>query len=456
MGCLNSTGGSAESDNQPTNLQRKKLKVGEGRKQQGVHELKQNYHIDSKTKVLGNGAFGRVFMTTNKFDSNFRVAIKVLDKFKLRDNIECIREEVAILNQLDHPNIVKYFETYDDQKYIYLVMEYISGCQLFDKITQQENQNFTERVAAEYMRSLFQAINHCHAQNIIHRDIKPENIMITESNTVRLIDFGLSKATRTNKNLTTVAGTPYYMAPEVLEGSYGPKADLWSLGVLLYTLVSGYLPFQGNKSADVFRKIKEADFHFRHAEFEIVSDECKDLINRLLVVNVKKRFTGQQALNHPWFKKFQSQTAQEGDQKLGGISDEVIKRLRSFKGVSTFKRAAMNLLVKTATEDEVRELRAQFQAIDTDGTGMIKASELNDILTAKRMNLSTQEIQEMIKEMDYHGNGKINYSEFLSATINVKKFLNDQRLRAIFSQFDTDGTQKITEENIYYAMQKLD
>ena len=93
------------------------------------------------------------------------------------------------------------------------------------------------------MKSLFQAINHCHAQNIVHRDIKPDNIMITNNNTVRLIDFGLSKASRNNRQLTTMAGTPYYMAPEVLEGSYSKKADIWSLGVLLYTLVCGYLLF---------------------------------------------------------------------------------------------------------------------------------------------------------------------------------------------------------------------
>lgn len=145
------------------------------------------------------------------------------------------------------------------------------------------------------MKDLFSAINHCHAQGIIHRDIKPENIMITDDDSVRLIDFGLSKASK-KKNLHTIAGTPYYMAPEVLEGNYGTKADIWSLGVLLYCLVSGYLPFQGHTSAEVFRKIKEANFHFKHAEFEVVSSECRDLITKLLVVNEKKRLSGQEAL----------------------------------------------------------------------------------------------------------------------------------------------------------------
>ena len=120
-------------------LNRQSISTVHGREQQGVHELKQNYVIDAKTKVLGVGAFGRVFMTNNKHDKNHKVAIKVLDKHKLQENIDCIIEEVAILNKLDHPNIVKYFETYDDNKYIYLVMEYVKGQMLFDKITQQEN-----------------------------------------------------------------------------------------------------------------------------------------------------------------------------------------------------------------------------------------------------------------------------------------------------------------------------
>ena len=183
--------------------------------------------------------------------------------------------------------------------------------------------------------------------------------MITDSGSVRLIDFGLSRASK-SKNLTDMAGTPYYMAPEVLHGSYQAQADIWSLGVLLYTLVSGYLPFQGNNSKEVFDKIKAADFHFNHEEFEIISDECKDLISKLLVTNPKKRYTGKEALDHPWFKNMNS--GQNSERKIGDptVSVDVINRLRNFKGVSKFKRAAMNVLVKMANEEEVAELRKQF------------------------------------------------------------------------------------------------
>ena len=227
---------------------------------------------------------------------------------------------------------------------------------------------------------------------------------------------------------------------------------------MLYTLVCGYLPFQGNNTADVFRKIKEADYHFNHVEFATVTEECKDLIRKLLVLNQKKRLSGQEALQHPWFKIFGSKSTTEESKRAAAdvkISNDVLQRLRSFKGVTTFKKAAMNLLVKTASEQEVQELRAAFQAIDTDGTGMIKAQELHDILMQKRMNVSDTEIREMIDQMDYHNNKKINYSEFLAATIDVRRFLTHDRLRAVFNQFDTDGSGKITEENIYLAMQKL-
>lgn len=362
-------------------------------------------------------------------------------------------EEVAILNTLDHPNICKYFETYDDSKYIYLVMELISGGQLFDKITSQENQTFTEKDACKYMRDLFSAINHCHAQGVIHRDIKPENIMITETGDLKLIDFGLAKAGKT-KNLKTIAGTPYYMAPEVLDGNYGAECDMWSLGVILYTLVSGYLPFQGQKREEVFSKIKEGSFHFNHPEFKIISDECKELIKKLLVVRPKDRVKGVDVLKHAWFTKFELNTSLRSNQGAQ-IDLEVLDRLKSFKGVSTLRKAALNMMVKMIDDRELENLREQFREIDEDGTGMIKASELAAVLRKRDLNMSNKEVEDLINEIDYHGNGKINYTEFLAATVSINKFMTDRRMRAIFSQFDTNNNGFITEENITLAMEKM-
>jgi len=158
------------------------------------------------------------------------------------------------------------------------------------------------------------------------------------------------------------------------------------------------------------------------------------LIKKLLVIDPEQRLTAHQALSHPWFTSVRNQddaTNKRSATEAGGavkVKDETLAKLKSFKGISTFKNAAMNLLVKTATDEEVQDLRAQFQAIDTDGTGMIEAQELHDILMQKRLNASDAEVTEIITQMDYHKNQKINYSEFLAATIDVQDFLTESRL----------------------------
>ena len=198
-----------------------KKKLLDSTQKQGAKELKKNYAIDDPaTKVLGSGAFGKVFLTHNLHNKNHKVAIKVMNKKKLWEHLDAIKEEVKILTKLDHPCIVKYYETYDDNKFIYLIMEYISGGELFEKITSQKNQTFSEPDAAKLMLDLFSALNHMHVQGVVHRDIKPENIMITNDDKVKLIDFGLSKRTEKGTKMKTIAGTPYYMAPEVLDGYY--------------------------------------------------------------------------------------------------------------------------------------------------------------------------------------------------------------------------------------------
>ncbi len=155
--------------------------------------MKQNYKISQSTKVIGAGSFGKVFLSENISDPSFQVAIKVLNKAKVKDNIQGIKEEVRILTKLDHPNIVKYYETYDDVKYMYLVMEYCPGGELFEKIASQKDQMFGEGEASKIMKKLLRAINHCHASGVVHRDIKPENIMYGKDGEIKLIDFGLSK-----------------------------------------------------------------------------------------------------------------------------------------------------------------------------------------------------------------------------------------------------------------------
>jgi calcium-dependent protein kinase len=157
-------------------------------------ELQRKYEINPE--VLGSGNFGKVFLAHNNLHPDHKVAIKTIPKHKLGDAISLIREEIRILQLLDHPNIIKYFETYESQKYMYLVMEYCGGGELFERITAKKEGGFSEENASKLMYKLFHAINHCHSNNIAHRDLKPENIMYSdkgEEAEIKLIDFGLSK-----------------------------------------------------------------------------------------------------------------------------------------------------------------------------------------------------------------------------------------------------------------------
>ena len=268
MGCIHPklNEKSASSSDSGPGLRKPNIRRSIGKAQQGVYELKRNYVIDAKTDVIGTGAFGKVYKTHRKHNRRSMVAIKVLDKRQIKTDIKTIIDEIAILSKLDHPNIVKYFETYDDRNFLFLVMEYINGEELLGMVKNRyEGQGMPEAVAANYLRQILLAVNYCHGQGIVHRDIKPTNIMVTKNGTIRLIDFGL--ATVNTATLRTRTGTPSYMAPEVLEGHYGPQCDMWSIGVMLYQLISGCLPFEARSQAKLFKMIRENEWDFQHRAF---------------------------------------------------------------------------------------------------------------------------------------------------------------------------------------------
>ena len=210
------------------------------------------------------------------------------------NNLEVLKDEIKILSSLDHPNIVKYYETYESPNYLYLVMEHCQGGELFKKLT-ENREEFTEQKAAHIMKSLFLAVNHLHSKGVAHRDLKPENVMYSQDERIKIIDFGLSKPTQllngSNAKFGTVVGTPYYLAPEVLRGDYSKECDCWSLGVMMYVILSGYLPFHGNGQIEVYNKVRKGEYTFDHPEFEAVHPSAKDLISKLLTVDKSARLT---------------------------------------------------------------------------------------------------------------------------------------------------------------------
>ena len=418
--------------------------------------------------IIGSGSFGKVMLAYNKLDhsKSKKVAIKAMKMKKVQNILKIIKRETAILQSLDHPNIVKYYETRYGSEYVYIVMEYCSGGELFQKILKEEV--FCELEAGNIMQKLLRAIAHCHANGIAHRDIKPENIMYASDDPdseVKLIDFGLSKAPAETKmsrgggqqlpkkrqlsRKGTMVGTPYYVAPEVLTGYYSYACDIWSLGVLLYILLSGYLPFGGKETSQIFDKIKSAQIMFDEDKWGKVSPEAKDLVTNMLNRNENLRLTATQCLNHPWFECL-TKRRQGGSQAL--LDPHILDRLKEYQGSSGFQKEVMNVLVKNLNDFEISSLKDQFHIIDQDQTGYITCEELREALNTVGNPLPPKQVDQLIMKIDYYGNHKINYSEFIAATLDAKSFLTKEKLWILFKHFDTDNSGVITEANIKEAL----
>merc|ERR1719409_1680432 len=192
------------------------------------------------------------------------MAVKSISKAQ-QAHLERLKQETTLMKMMDHPNIVKLYESFEDNRCIYLVMELCTGGELFDRII--DAGHFTEAQAATVMQNMFRAIFYMHENHVCHRDLKPENFLFTtkdpiEKTHLKVIDFGLAVKFEIGQVLTTKAGTPYYVAPQVLAGKYDHSADLWSCGVIMYVLLCGYPPFYGETDGQILEKVRLGNFSF--------------------------------------------------------------------------------------------------------------------------------------------------------------------------------------------------
>ena len=231
-------------------------------------------------KTLGSGAFGTVRLAIHKATKQTR-AVKVLKKAE--QDMEALLKEVEILSKLSHPNIMQIYEVFNDKTNFYIVSEFCQGGELFDQISKKGN--FSENDAAKIMKQVLSAITYSHQNNIVHRDLKPENILLEDKSSdlvVKIIDWGCAMSFKKNEKMHNADGTPYYIAPEVLEGNYDEKCDVWSCGVILYIMLCGYPPFNGETDDEILQAVKKGTFDFPKEEWGTVSQDAKDLINKML------------------------------------------------------------------------------------------------------------------------------------------------------------------------------
>ena len=245
---------------------------------------------------IGRGAFGKVNIALHVLSGHI-VAIKSFNKIKKSFPMNRIYYEIKLLKKLrNHKNIIKYFEHFETKKYFCIVMENISGGNLLKAINKMSK--FSEPMAKNIFKQLIQTIKYLHNNDIVHRDIKPDNILLELDNTIKLCDFGVSKQIKKGQLLTDSCGTPAFIAPEILKDNpYDPYiTDIWSSGVVLYIIVSGFFPFRGINEAELRKNILGG----KYPELFDVSDNLKDLINKMLEINPEKRISLDEILNHPW------------------------------------------------------------------------------------------------------------------------------------------------------------
>lgn len=257
-----------------------------------IYELKEE---------LGKGAFSVVRKGVNRESGQF-VAVKCVNRDNLpQEDEEALHTEVSILRHLHHKNIVQFIDFFTEPEFYYLVMEYMAGGELFNRIV--EKIAYQENEAREVVIGLLSAVKYCHELNVAHRDLKPENLLLVstkDDSNVKLADFGFATYCY-GSSLTQRCGSPQYVAPEILSNAvYGKAVDMWSLGVITFSLLGGYPPFDDREEHRLFDKIRSAQFSFHPKYWNHVSKEAKDFITRLLVADPYVRMSAEAALWHPW------------------------------------------------------------------------------------------------------------------------------------------------------------
>lgn len=252
-------------------------------------------------EVLGSGAFSEVVLAEEKATGKL-FAVKCIPKKALKGKESSIENEITVLKKIKHENIVALEDIYESPSHLYLVMQLVSGGELFDRIV--EKGFYTEKDASTLIRQVLDAVFYLHRLGIVHRDLKPENLLYFSQegeSKIMISDFGLSKMEGKGDVMSTACGTPGYVAPEVLaQKPYSKAVDCWSIGVIAYILLCGYPPFYDENDSKLFEQILKADYEFDSPYWDDISDSAKDFISHLMEKDPNKRYTCEQALRHPW------------------------------------------------------------------------------------------------------------------------------------------------------------
>jgi len=399
-------------------------------------DIKQRYSFRN-SKTLGEGASCKVVSATH-IEENVKFAVKIMSKS--RHIHECMfNQELAILQKLDHPNIIRFKEAGVDERDFYIITHYNSGGELFDRIV-GDDYEMSESTVAKIVKDMLQALRHLHEKNIVHRDLKPENWLFDSPSpdaNIILIDFGTALEVEDEAQYTDLVGTPFYLAPESATnapfrtGQMLKASDIWAIGVIAYICLTGTPPFYGNSNRDICRAIVKQKLRFP-PNVEI-SNGLKDFCYRALQKRWNKRMPMDEAIMHPWVIGVSA--------NKNKINLDTLRSLRQFQHQSKLKKAVAGILAANMGEGPEKRVREHFNRLDIDGDQQLDLAELKTLIKDLGFHdiESESEAERMLKEADKDLDGHISFEEF--ATVWQRKLLtvNDQYIRAVFGVLDSNG-----------------
>ena len=417
---------------------------------------------------LGEGHFGSVRTAFKKreYSPHKLFAVKSIALKKLTEKeYQDLILEVKIISSLEHPHIVKFYETYHDNKYFHIVTELCRGNNL-DKRLKKMKGRMKEEHAKIIILKILHAINYCHSNGVVHRDLKPENVVFESPNSgdgdsndyedeeetsenyfnIKICDFGLSALKKNTDKLHTILGTPYYMAPEVLKGDYNEKCDIWSIGAITYYLITGTEPFKGDTNNQIFSRILFTEPDYSPSKFRNTSQILIDFLKKCFLKDPSTRPTAREALSHPWFetifKKIHSPKF---------IDENIFYNISTTKKFSELKRLIMRYVVDNMGHSELNIYKKAFLAFDKDNNGVITPDELKRLFAVYHKNLSEIQIKNIMSVSDER-NDFLTYHEFIIICLQVDEFLSPIKLLDAFLFFDVDNNNEIDDDDLYLAL----
>lgn len=427
------------------------------------------YEFYDQVRVIGEGSMGSISMVRKKANmvggSAYKhgkfgrgekapedvvaqtmkkvYALKSILLTKVSDDMmDELRNEIAVLQNLDHPNIVKELEIYETKLNIYLVLEHCSGGDLYTRGP------YSEKDACKITENLFSAVSHMHKHGITHRDLKFENVLFESRDDdaeIKIIDFGLANkgVNASEETMTEGVGTMYTLAPEVLTGLYTSKVDIWSLGVMSFMLLSGTKPFNERRRSKMIAKIRTASYTFQPEVWDNLSDASKEFVKSLIIADPDMRPKADEALKHPWLESQGISDVAVDAKTIGNVLDCITE----YGETSEFKKVALMVIAHKTTTTDIVELRKVFETYDTSKDGIISLEEFKAAMTSTG-DYSEEEITKMFYTIDRDLSGGIYYTEFLAATLEARGRIVEEKLADAFDRMDCDDTGYISRQNL--------